>query len=140
MSIGGESQRSFLVVCFVDDVPPLDIASPFCPFIRISPFPRASPSGAEAELVCVAESVLTYAEIRERLNLPDEDVARLLHSLTMLKHKILLKEPDGRQILKTDSFRVNVAFNDRLRRIRVLHPFCSLSVNGCASARASVSG
>lgn len=62
---------------------------------------------------------LTYNEVKERLNAGDDDVLRLLHSLSCAKHKVLLKEPAGKTIAKTDSFRLNVKFTDRMRRVKV---------------------
>jgi len=64
------------------------------------------------------DETLTYAEVKERLNLPDEDVTRLLHSLSCAKYKILLKEPSGKTIAKGDAFRINAKFTDRQRRIK----------------------
>ena len=65
-----------------------------------------------------ADQTLSYADVRERLNLPDEDVVRLLHSLACAKYKILLKEPNTKTIGKADTFHMNVKFTDRLRRIK----------------------
>ncbi len=62
---------------------------------------------------------LTYSEVRERMNATDDDVVRLLHSLSCAKHKVLLKEPSNRTIGKDDSFRLNVKFTDRMRRVKV---------------------
>jgi hypothetical protein len=44
-------------------------------------------------------------EIQERLNLPDDDVTRLLHSLACAKYKILSKDADPKTIAKGDKFR-----------------------------------
>ena len=68
--------------------------------------------------MCAAER-LTYTEIRERLNLTDEDVLRLLHSLSLAKFKILGKEPAGKTLSKNDTFFFNEKFVSALRRIRV---------------------
>lgn len=65
---------------------------------------------------------LSYTEIQERLNLPDEDLSRMLHSLACAKYKILLKEPEGRTISKADKFKFNAAFTDRMARIKVPVP------------------
>jgi cullin 1 len=48
---------------------------------------------------------LSFSEVQERLNLQEEDVVRLLHSLSCAKYQILLKEPAGRSISKTDKFK-----------------------------------
>lgn len=57
------------------------------------------------------------------MNAGDDDVLRLLHSLSCAKHKVLLKEPAGKTIAKTDSFRLNVKFTDRMRRVKVSSSF-----------------
>ncbi|KAG1338640.1 Cullin-1 [Cocos nucifera] len=62
---------------------------------------------------------LSYEEITEQLNLPNDDVIRLLHSLSCAKYKILLKEPNNRSISKHDIFEFNSRFTDRMRRIKV---------------------
>lgn len=69
-----------------------------------------------------ADQTLSYADVKERLNLPDEDVVRLLHSLACAKYKILLKEPNTKTIGKADTFHMNVKFTDRLRRIKARAP------------------
>jgi cullin 1 len=62
---------------------------------------------------------LSYTEISEQLNLSHEDLVRLLHSLSCLKYKILIKEPMSRTISKTDTFEFNSKFTDKMRKIRV---------------------
>ena len=69
--------------------------------------------------VCCAEDKLTFSEIRERANLPEEDLVRILHSLSCSKYKILSKEPPTKTPGKTDTFSMNANFTDRMRRIRV---------------------
>ncbi|KAM0944690.1 putative cullin protein, neddylation [Dioscorea sansibarensis] len=65
---------------------------------------------------------LSYSEIKDQLDLPEEDVTRLLHSLSCAKYKILKKEPDTKTISETDCFEFNSMFTDRLKRIIVLLP------------------
>lgn len=55
-----------------------------------------------------------------QLNLSDDDVVRLLHSLSCAKYKILLKEPSTKTISPTDVFEFNSKFTDKMRRIKVL--------------------
>ncbi|MCL7033035.1 hypothetical protein MKW94_018899 [Papaver nudicaule] len=62
---------------------------------------------------------LSYSEIRAQLNLTDDDVVRLLHSLSCAKYKILTKEPNTRSISQKDSFTWNADFTDKMRRIKV---------------------
>ncbi|GER55913.1 cullin 1 [Striga asiatica] len=65
---------------------------------------------------------LSYREIMSQLNLPDDDVIRLLHSLSCAKHKILNKEPNTRTISPSDVFEFNSKFTDKMRRIRIPLP------------------
>ncbi|KAL5709552.1 Cullin-1 [Ranunculus cassubicifolius] len=65
---------------------------------------------------------LSYAEIKEQLNLTDDDIVRLLHSLCCAKYKILNKEPNTKSISTKDSFSFNSKFTDKMRRIRVPLP------------------
>lgn len=55
-----------------------------------------------------------------QLNLSDDDVVRLLHSLSCAKYKILIKEPSTKTISPTDVFEFNSKFTDKMRRIKVL--------------------
>ena len=57
--------------------------------------------------------------MKERLNLSEEDVLRLLHSLTLAKFKILGKDPATKTLAKTDTFFFNAKFTSSMRRIRV---------------------
>lgn len=54
-----------------------------------------------------------------QLNLSDDDVVRLLHSLSCAKYKILIKEPSTKMISPTDVFEFNSRFADKMRRIKV---------------------
>ncbi|KAJ0734551.1 putative cullin [Helianthus annuus] len=45
---------------------------------------------------------LSYQEIMSQLNLSDDDVIRVLHSLSCAKYKILIKEPTTKTISPTD--------------------------------------
>ncbi|AQK95116.1 Cullin-1 [Zea mays] len=65
---------------------------------------------------------LSYSEIVTQLNLSDDDVVRLLHSLSCAKYKILNKEPASRSISPNDVFEFNSKFTDRMRRIKVPLP------------------
>ncbi|KAL9245428.1 hypothetical protein vseg_019086 [Gypsophila vaccaria] len=65
---------------------------------------------------------LSYSEIAEQLNLGDEDIVRVLHSLSCAKYKILIKEPSSRSVSKTDHFSFNSGFTDKMRRIRIPLP------------------
>ncbi|KAK4355700.1 hypothetical protein RND71_024671 [Anisodus tanguticus] len=53
------------------------------------------------------------------LNLADDDLIRLLQSLSCAKYKILTKEPSNRTVSSSDHFAFNSKFTDRMMRIRV---------------------
>lgn len=65
---------------------------------------------------------LSYSEIVTQLNLTDDDVVRLLHSLSCAKYKILTKEPNTKSISSNDVFEFNSKFTDKMRRIKVHFP------------------
>ena len=53
---------------------------------------------------------LSYEDIKSQLNLPDDEVIRLLHSIVCGKYKIIVKEPISKTIAKTDNFEFNPNF------------------------------
>ena len=69
--------------------------------------------------------MLSYNEVRERVNLPDDDIMRLLHSLSCAKYRILNKMPVSKTISKTDTFSFNNRFTDKMRRIKVWGHSCT---------------
>lgn len=77
---------------------------------------------ASALLLFNSSDRLSYSEIMAQLNLNDDDVVRLLHSLSCAKHKILNKEPNTKTISSTDSFEFNSKFTDKMRRIKIPLP------------------
>ncbi len=72
---------------------------------------------------------LSYTDIKGQLNLTDEDVIRLLHSLSCAKYKILNKEPSSKSVTQTDFFEFNIKFTDKMRRIKVCFLLTSLPLN-----------
>lgn len=74
---------------------------------------------ASALLLFNSSDRLSYSDIMTQLNLSDEDVIRLLHSLSCAKYKILNKEPSTKTISPTDYFEFNSKFTDKMRRIKV---------------------
>lgn len=64
----------------------------------------------------------SFVELEKMTKLPEEDLAKLLHSLCLNKYKLLTKSTSEKTILKTDSFSINNAFSDRARRIRIQAP------------------
>ncbi|PWA91453.1 cullin [Artemisia annua] len=77
---------------------------------------------AAALLLFNASEKLSYSEIKTQLNLADDDVVRLLQSLSCAKYKILTKVPSSRTVSETDVFQFNSKFTDRMRRIRIPLP------------------
>ncbi|KAF1887345.1 hypothetical protein Lal_00040947 [Lupinus albus] len=77
---------------------------------------------ASALLLFNSSSRLSYSEIMTQLNLTDDDVIRLLHSLSCAKYKILNKEPNTKTISSTDYFEFNSKFTDKMRRIKIPLP------------------
>ncbi|KAJ8490333.1 hypothetical protein OPV22_012054 [Ensete ventricosum] len=69
-----------------------------------------------------ASDRLSYSEIVTQLNLTDDDVVRLLHSLSCAKYKILNKEPNTKSISPNDVFEFNSKFSDKMRRIKIPLP------------------
>lgn len=77
---------------------------------------------ASALLLFNASDRFSYSEIMNQLNLTDDDVVRLLHSLSCAKYKILNKEPNTKTISPTDYFEFNSKFTDKMRRIKIPLP------------------
>ncbi|XP_018682167.2 cullin-1-like [Musa acuminata AAA Group] len=65
---------------------------------------------------------LSYAEIKAQLNLTDEDMVRVLHSLSCARYKILKKAPMTDTVSPNDIFEFNSKFTDKMRRIKVPLP------------------
>jgi cullin 1 len=65
---------------------------------------------------------LSYNDIKNQLNLTDEDIVRLLHSLSCAKYKILNKDPNTKAVGQNDSFEFNTKFTDKMRRIKIPLP------------------
>ncbi|KAG6432151.1 hypothetical protein SASPL_103725 [Salvia splendens] len=77
---------------------------------------------AAALLLFNASDRLSYQEIMTQLNLSDDDVIRLLHSLSCARYKILTKEPNTKTISPSDIFEFNSKFTDKMRRIKIPLP------------------
>lgn len=65
---------------------------------------------------------LSYNDIKSQLNLTDEDIVRLLHSLSCAKYKILNKDPNTKAVGQNDIFEFNTKFTDKMRRIKIPLP------------------
>ncbi|KAL3634599.1 Cullin-1 [Castilleja foliolosa] len=79
-------------------------------------------SQAAALMLFNASDRLSYQEIVTQLNLSNDDVVRMLHSLSCAKYKILNKEPNTKTISPTDVFEFNSKFTDKMRRIKIPLP------------------
>jgi len=62
---------------------------------------------------------VTFPEMVEALNLSEETVKRLMHSVSCGKHKLIEKIPKGRTIGLDDKFAFNEKFTCPMRKIRV---------------------
>ena len=68
---------------------------------------------------------LTYAELKDNINLPDEALKRILHSLACGKLKVLKKSgATGKVNVETDTFVGNEKFTNKSRKFRI--PMASL--------------
>lgn len=76
-------------------------------------------SQAAALLLFNTADRLSYLEVQTQLNLSDDDMVRVLHSLSCGKHKILKKTPSSNTVSSSDYFEFNSMFTDKLRRIKV---------------------
>ncbi|GER46235.1 cullin 1 [Striga asiatica] len=77
---------------------------------------------AAALMLFNASDRLSYQEIMSQLNLADDDIVRVLHSLSCARYKILIKEPNTKTISPSDVFQFNSKFTDKMRRIRIPLP------------------
>nr|AHF49537.1 cullin 1-like protein P [Petunia integrifolia subsp. inflata] len=77
---------------------------------------------AAALLLFNASDRWSYSDIKSELNLGDDDLVRVLSSVSCAKYKILNKEPSNRTVSSTDHFEFNSEFTDKMRRIRVPLP------------------
>ncbi|KDO35014.1 hypothetical protein SPRG_01077 [Saprolegnia parasitica CBS 223.65] len=66
----------------------------------------------------------TFEHLRESLNLSEDVVKRILHSLSCGKYKLLTKTPMSKNIAVTDTFTLNLSFASPMRKVRV--PMASL--------------
>ena len=65
---------------------------------------------------------MTFEEAARVLCMQENDAFRTLHSLACGRYKILLKSPEDKAIKKTDMFKVNTEFQEKMMRIRVPGP------------------
>ncbi|MCJ1290759.1 hypothetical protein MMC34_002301 [Xylographa carneopallida] len=65
------------------------------------------------------EESVGYAELKAATSLSDEELKRTLQSLACAKYRVLTKSPKGKDINETDSFCVNLKFEDPKYRIKI---------------------
>lgn len=70
---------------------------------------------------------LSYTELAELLNLEENILKPLLHSLSCGKYKVVNKTPTNNKISETDSFTSNPKFTCNMRKIRI--PMASLDAS-----------
>ncbi|OQR97158.1 CULlin protein 1 [Achlya hypogyna] len=69
-------------------------------------------------------ATFTFEHIKESLNLSEDVVKRILHSLSCGKYKLVTKTPMSKNIATTDTFALNLSFVSPMRKVRV--PMASL--------------
>jgi len=62
---------------------------------------------------------MSFEAIKERLNIPDEHLKRVLHSLSCGKYKVIEKNPKSNTIKSTDSFAAAKKFASKMNKIRI---------------------
>ncbi|MCJ1393541.1 hypothetical protein MMC18_006416 [Xylographa bjoerkii] len=65
------------------------------------------------------EESVGYAELKAATSLSDEELKRTLQSLACAKYRVLTKSPKGKDINESDSFCVNLKFEDPKYRIKI---------------------
>ena len=70
---------------------------------------------------------ISFADMKTALNVDDEIVKRVMHSLTCGKYKLLSKQQDSRGISRDDAFRINKKFVSKKLNITV--PMASLEAS-----------
>jgi len=66
-----------------------------------------------------ADGNLSYGDIQSATNLVDDELERTLQSLACTKVRVLTKHPKSREVSKTDTFTINLAFMDPKFRIKI---------------------
>ena len=68
-----------------------------------------------------------FEDLAQRLNLKENILKPLMHSLSCGKHKVILKTPPSNKINNTDTFTANAKFSSNMRKIRI--PMASLDLS-----------
>lgn len=72
---------------------------------------------------------MTYEELKEVLNLEDNVLRPLMHSLSCGKYKVVSKTPSNKQIKPGDTFTANAKFSCQMRKVRIPMAFLDASHN-----------
>ena len=72
-------------------------------------------------------NIMTYEELKEVLNLEDNVLRPLMHSLSCGKYKVVSKTPSNKQIKPGDTFTANAKFSCQMRKVRI--PMASLDAS-----------
>ena len=75
-----------------------------------------------------ASATEEFEKVRERLNLPEETMKRVLHSLSCGKYKVLEKQPKSNTVKATDTFRAAPKFSCEKKKVRI--PMANLEDSG----------
>lgn len=62
---------------------------------------------------------MTYEEIAEATKIPEQELIRHLQSLSLGKHRVLIKQPCEKNVNRTDRFSFNDNFTSRSRRVKM---------------------
>ncbi|TIB01117.1 hypothetical protein E3P96_02482 [Wallemia ichthyophaga] len=62
---------------------------------------------------------LKYSDILSTTNIPENELKRNLQTLACGKYKLLEKDPKGKEVRASDSFRVNLNFSSPLAKIKI---------------------
>ncbi|CAM6081663.1 unnamed protein product [Calypogeia fissa] len=81
-----------------------------------------TPHQAAVVLLFNEGTTLSFAYIKEQLNLANEDIARLLHSLSCAKYKILSKDGSTKTVSPSDEFTINTEFSAKMKRVKMSLP------------------
>ncbi|KAJ0976208.1 hypothetical protein J5N97_018173 [Dioscorea zingiberensis] len=77
---------------------------------------------ASALMLFNDSETLSFNDIKTQLNLQENDLIGVMHSLSCSKYKILNKEPNSKNVSRNDIFKFNTEFTNTTQRIKVPLP------------------